>query len=163
MPDQKAIESLQQEISKEINLKKNSKSIRHCIPLKTLEAINNRLERIKKILEFSKYDILFIGQFGVGKTTAICHIFNLVYEHKEKKKIKLSDKVKYKTITSIKEILSTGSGKTTICEVIIKPASETYIEISPYSEEDMIELIKDFCLDIWQQVYPNKALQLLVC
>lgn len=155
MPGIKDIESLQQKISKEINRSKNSKSIWRCIELETLETINNKLERIKKLLQFSKYDILFIGQVGVGKTTAICHLFNLVYEHQEKKTIKSKDKVESKTITSIKEILSTGSGKTTICEVIIKPASETYIEISPYSEEDIIELIKEFCIDIWQKVYPD--------
>ncbi len=155
MLDKKDIEFLQQKISKEINRNKNYKSIWDSIALKTLETINNRLEKIKTISLITKYDILFIGQVGVGKTTAICHLFNFVYEHKQKKKIKKGDKVEYKTITSIKEILSTGSGKTTICEVIIKPAVETYIEISPYSEEDMIELIKDFCLDIWQQVYPD--------
>lgn len=155
MRGKKAIESLEEQISKEINRRKYLKNVWNCIPLYTLKTINNRLQKIKKIFKISKYDILFIGQVGVGKTTAICHLFNLIYEQKKKKEIKSSDKVKYKTIKSIEEILSTGSGKTTICEVIIKPASETYIEISPCSEEDMIELIKEFCIDIWQKVYPN--------
>ncbi|MEA5599453.1 hypothetical protein [Rivularia sp. UHCC 0363] len=155
MRGKKDIESLQEQISKEINRRKNSKNFWCSISSGALKDINNRLERIKKILQISKYDILFIGQVGVGKTTAICHLFNLVYEHEEKKTIKSNDKVKSKTITSIKEILSTGSGKTTICEVIIKPASETYIEISPCSEEDMIELIREFCISIWQKVYPD--------
>lgn len=155
MRGKKAIESLEEQISKEINRRKYLKNVWNCIPLYTLKTINNRLQKIKKILKRSKYDILFIGQVGVGKTTAICHLFNLIYEQKKKKEIKSSDKVKYKTTKSIEEILSTGSGKTTICEVIIKPASETYIEIFPCSEEDMIELIKEFCIDIWEKVYPN--------
>ena len=155
MRGKKDIESLQEQISKEINRRKNSKNFWCFISSGALKDINNRLERIKKIIQISKYDILFIGQVGVGKTTAICHLFNLVYEHEEKKTIKSSDKVKSKTITSIKEILSTGSGKTTICEVIIKPALETYIEISPCSQEDIIQLIQEFCINIWQKVHPD--------
>ncbi len=149
----KAIESLQQQISKEINRRKNSKTIWCYASSEALKTINHRLHKIKSILQTPKYNILFVGQVGVGKTTAICHLFNLIYEHEETKTTKSKDKVK--TITSIKEILSTGSGKTTICEVIIKPASETYIEISPCSQEDIIQLIQEFCINIWQKVHPD--------
>ncbi|WP_292864089.1 hypothetical protein [Nostoc sp. LPT] len=42
-------------------------------------------------------------------------------------------------------MLSTGGGRTTICEVIIKAAEKTYIEIEPYSVDEMENLIFEFC------------------
>lgn len=47
-----------------------------------------------------------------------------------------------------KELLSTGSGRTTICEVILKAAKKTYIEIEPYTVDEMESLIFEFCASI---------------
>ena len=48
-----------------------------------------RLEEIKKILSIEKYKIVFIGTIGQGKTTAICHLFNLISDFKVSKKQKM--------------------------------------------------------------------------
>jgi hypothetical protein len=95
--------------------------------------------------------LVFIGIVGAGKTTAICHLFNLVYDAEVVKR----EGAKERKIIKTQELLSTGAGKTTICEVIIRPASAVSIEIDPYPEKDVQELIEDFCYHIWQKTYPS--------
>lgn len=80
---------------------------------------------------------MFIGTIGAGKTTAICHLFNLIGE--------FPVTGKEKTIDKIQEFLATSSGRTTICEVRIKAGEKTSIEIGPYSPEKMEKIIIDFC------------------
>lgn len=107
---------------------------------KSLISKLDRLSNIQKIISIEKYKIVFIGTIGAGKTTAICHLFGFTDEvektvliNKKKKKIKV-----------IEPLFSTGSGRTTISEVVIKPDSETFIEIEPYSKDKLISLIGDF-------------------
>ena len=88
-----------------------------------------------------KYKLVFIGTIGEGKTTAICHLFNLISNFPVSKKIH----GKTRSITEVQELLATGSGRTTICEVIIEAAPKTYIEIEPYSIEQMENMIIEFC------------------
>jgi hypothetical protein len=54
-----------------------------------------------------------------------------------------------------KELLSTGSGKTTICEVVIRAAGSTNIEIEPYDKKELQQIIEEFSLWIWQKQYPQ--------
>ena len=131
--------SLKLEINKisagsEINI------IKH-ICINNLKSKLERLEEIETILNIDKYKIVFIGTIGQGKTTAICHLFNLISD------FKVSRTIHKKTTNFIatKELLSTGSGRTTICEVILKAAEKTYIEIEPYTVDEMENLILDFC------------------
>ncbi|MBW4560878.1 MAG: hypothetical protein KME32_06900 [Mojavia pulchra JT2-VF2] len=132
-------QSLRREITKisggsEINV------IKH-ICINNLKSKLDRLEEIEKILNIEKYKIVFIGTIGQGKTTAICHLFNLISDFKVSKNIN----GKTKDVIETRELLSTGSGKTTICEVIIKAADKTYIEIEPYTVDEMENLILEFC------------------
>jgi hypothetical protein len=53
-----------------------------------------------------------------------------------------------------RELLSTGAGKTTICEVVIQPAPTTAVEIVPYSADELTTQIEEFCRYIWARVYP---------
>ena len=94
---------------------------------------------------------MFIGQVGVGKTTAICHLFQLVMESPKKKKIGNQEK----DIKVIEELMTTGGGYTTLCEVVIKQDSSTFIEIDPYSPEEIRKTIDDFCMSIWLKTYPD--------
>ena len=102
--------------------------------LKKLE----RLDSIESALAINKYTLAFIGTIGVGKTTAICHLFNLIGQFS-------SESDGDKKTSRIQELLNTGSGRTTICEVIIKPNDSTYIEIDPYPKDKLANLIDDFC------------------
>ena len=145
--DSKKIQDVQYKISE---LKKNIKilvenienannNIFEHIRKKSLEAKLERLLRIEKILQYKKYKIVFIGTIGEGKTTAICHLFNLVRDfypiiNNNKSSVAKTD-----------ALLSTGAGRTTISEVIIKQDTEIFIEIEPYSKEKLESIIRAFC------------------
>ncbi|MEH2359862.1 hypothetical protein [Nostoc sp.] len=123
------------------NLRREIKKLSGASGINNLKSKLERLEEIEKILSIDKYKIVFIGTIGKGKTTAICHLFNLISDFKISKTIN----GKTRSVIETKELLSTGSGKTTICEVIIKASEKTYIEIEPYTVDEMESLIFDFC------------------
>ncbi|MHC5772778.1 hypothetical protein [Nostoc sp.] len=132
-------QNLRREISKLSGAAENN--IPKYICINNLNSKLERLEEIEKILSIDKYKIVFIGTIGKGKTTAICHLFNLISNFNVSK----TKKGKTTNIIETKELLSTGSGRTTICEVIIKASEKTYIEIEPYTVDEMENLIFDFC------------------
>ena len=72
--------------------------------------------------------LAFIGNVGAGKTTAICHLLDLLDEKEP--------------------ILSTGSGRTTLCEVEILNGDQLKIEVTPYSESEVLSYLQDFSLYI---------------
>jgi hypothetical protein len=134
---EEAIENLINSLNKEIEKFGDSNTILDHIVRKNLYLKIERLKRIQKIFQIEKYNIVFIGTIGAGKTTAICHLFNLIGE------FQITEKGK--TFNKTLELLSTGSGRMTICEVIIKAGDKTYIEIDPYPKEKMEKIIIDFC------------------
>lgn len=140
------LKKVEQEIREREPKKQNFKVLRS---LHLLRFLRNRLERIVTLLAIKKYDLVFIGQVGVGKTTTICHLLNLIHQVEKKKE--------NKTRKITEELLSTGSGKTTICEVIIKSASTTSLEIEPYPTEEIEQFLEEFCNFIWQKLYPGKS------
>ncbi|OQW91196.1 MAG: hypothetical protein BWK78_05280, partial [Thiotrichaceae bacterium IS1] len=111
------VESLKKQLEDEIQKNKGKTDIRNRLVVAALKGDKNRLEQIESILKIEKYDLVFIGQQGVGKTTAICHLFGLTTE--KVVKTKKGEKTIERTVTQ--ELLSTGSGKTTLCEVVIIP------------------------------------------
>jgi hypothetical protein len=121
------------------------KTFKRTIPnylcLNNLKSKLARLETIERNLAIDKYMLVFIGTIGEGKTTAICHLFNLVGEFSVSKTIA----GKAKTIKEIQELLATGSGRVTICEVLIQASDQTYMEVEPYSPQEMENMILDFC------------------
>ncbi|MEH2027992.1 hypothetical protein [Nostoc sp.] len=156
---QEEIASLKQNLSKEINKISGHSEINirnhvsNHICINNLKSKLERLDEIEKILSIDKYKIAFIGTIGQGKTTAICHIFNLISDFNVSKTIAN----KSRNVTETKELLSTGAGKTTICEVIIKAAEKTSIEIEPYAVDEMENLIFEFCESIANKDNPNLA------
>lgn len=137
-----SIPELKTEIQSVIdNINDDKSNVFEHIRKKSLLSKLSRLNEISNILNIEKYKIVFIGKIGAGKTTAICHLFNLVQaidKNIETKKGKVSIKV-------VEPLLSTASGRTTISEVIIKSAKNIYIEIDPYDREKLELLINDFC------------------
>jgi len=88
-------------------------------------------------LDNLKHNLAFIGDIGVGKSTAISFIFDLLIPSD------LTDKVLNRPI------LETGAGGTTICEVHVKNGPEFGISIVPMSDSEFLELISDFCAAKW--------------
>jgi len=121
--------------------------------ISSLNSILTRLKKIENILKIPNYDIVFIGKIGVGKTTAICHLFNLILG-----KESLVSK-NWKTAQKVEEALSTGSGRTTIGEVIIQPSKTdcSYLAIEPYSNDEVKEFIIETCHYFWHKVHPSQS------
>ncbi len=150
--DIKKIETLQKDVSDEIQRRKEGQlSAFNHLAVETLKQYNERLTKIKKILSISNYTLVFIGKVGAGKTTAICRLFDLMRDVEANIPIK----GKTKNIHGVQELLTTGSGHTTLCEVVIKSAQETFIEVEPHDKENVSQFLKDFCYHIWMKVYPN--------
>lgn len=129
---------------------KNENVFDHLV-IKSLEVIAERLNKIEKALKVDKYSLVFIGEVGSGKTTAICRLLDLVFE-KEKN-------IKNKPTKVITNIMQTTSGRTTICEVVVDSSQQNYLEIEPYSEDDLSELIKSLCYYVWLKNYPHLTVE----
>jgi len=75
-------------------------------------------------LSNSDQRLAFIGNIGTGKTTAICHLLGL--------------------LDGNEPILSTGSGRTTLCEVEISTGTQLEIEVTPHTEAEVKSYLTDF-------------------
>lgn len=139
----KQIQVLKRELTDDIAAREQSfeSTIPNYLCLNNLKSKLARLEAIEHNLAITKYTLVFVGTIGEGKTTAICHLFNLTGEFRASKNIA----GKSKTVKETQELLATGSGRTTICEVVIKASEQAYLEIEPYSVQDMESMIMDFC------------------
>lgn len=75
-----------------------------------------------------EHGLSFIGNIGVGKTTALSFVTNLVTDDKHSKP---------------QSVFPTGSGRTTVCEVAIKIAPAYGIAVESLAEEDIRLLVTD--------------------
>ncbi len=60
-------------------------NLRAYLVRRTLESRLDRVVRIRKALAVEKFDLVFIGKVGTGKTTAICSLFSLLGDFKRGK------------------------------------------------------------------------------
>ena len=102
-----------------------------------LERRRESLVRASTFLTRQNYSIGFIGDLGVGKSTAICFIFDLLVPPA------LADK------QINRPVLETGAGGTTICEVDVRGGPEFGISLVPMSESEHRQLVADFCAAKW--------------
>ncbi|KUP25807.1 hypothetical protein [Paenibacillus sp. DMB5] len=85
------------------------------------------LTNLKKKVDKDKLKFVFIGEKGRGKTTTIINLFGLLMDDKE--------------------LLATGSGGTTVCEVELLESKDqhSFIEIVPIEDKYMEQYVYDFC------------------
>ncbi len=102
-----------------------------------IEKHRSSLLRASTFLDRLNHNIAFIGDLGVGKSTAISFIFDLLVPPS------MADKA------INRPVLETGGGGTTICEVHIQGGPEFGISLLPMSDAEMRELVADFCAAKW--------------
>ncbi|MBY3619544.1 hypothetical protein HGO21_08305 [Acinetobacter sp. CUI P1] len=109
------------------------------------EMMLEKLSELEKLLSVKEFNLVFIGQKGVGKTTAISNLFNLLIDRS------ITGKGRSRKV--IEEILETGAGGTTVCDVEINqsPTETSQILIEPYSNNDILNEIETFCNIIWKR------------
>jgi transcriptional regulator with XRE-family HTH domain len=105
-----------------------------------LERHRDSLLRASTFLTRQNHSIAFIGDMGVGKSTAICFLFDLLVPPS------LADK------QINRPILETGAGGTTICEVHVKRGPEFGISIVPMTENEQRQFVADFCAAKWMLI-----------
>ena len=102
-----------------------------------IERHRDTLLRAATFLTRLNHNIAFIGDMGVGKSTAISFIFDLLVPPSVAGK------------PTDRPILETGAGGTTICEVHIKRGPEFGISLLPMTDSDLRDLVADFCAAKW--------------
>src|SRR5438477_9708030 len=93
-----------------------------------LAVLSAELGDLAELLGTTRHRLVFIGQVFVGKTTAICHLVGLTADREKKKSSKGGVE---KTVEVTEDVMATGSGFTTLCEVVVTPADKTEFEIEP--------------------------------
>lgn len=92
-----------------------------------LTKLRSRILSEVDFVRHTEHGIAFIGEIGVGKTTALSFVTNLITTDGEKPK----------------SVFPTGSGRTTVCEVAIKIAPAFGIAVDCLEEEEIRKLVAD--------------------
>ena len=93
--------------------------------------------------------ISFVGEIGVGKSTAICGLTGLLLPPDPKAPTALSRRV----------VLEAGSGRTTLCEVLVRSEGKaTYgLVVQPQSQEEIFRMVSDFCASLVDALQGTEA------
>lgn len=83
------------------------------------------------------HNLAFIGDIGVGKSTALAFAFDLLIPPSPSGK------------AMDRPVLETGAGGTTICEVRVRRGPEHGLSIQPLSDSELRGLVADFCAAKW--------------
>lgn len=100
-----------------------------CLPSTGTFMRNSANERCQ-LHPLNQHQIAFFGSPGVGKTTAICALSGM--EKQEQNELKR------------KMVLPTGSGRITICEVVVRSAGEYSVIVDPCSIDEVRQYVADF-------------------
>jgi transcriptional regulator with XRE-family HTH domain len=109
-------------------------------PLKRqIERHQGAIQNAAAYLQSTNHQIAFIGDIGVGKSTALSFLFDLLVPTSDERRLE-------------RVVLETGGGRTTICEVHIRRGPQFGISVQPHTEGDLRNLVGDFCASLWLRV-----------
>ena len=97
-----------------------------------LGSVKESIRESARAVRRSDYSVAFVGDIGIGKTTAICRALGL----------EVTD-AKTGTPTAALEV---GSGGTTVCEVHIVEGAEYAVRVEPLSEREIRREVREFCI-----------------
>lgn len=126
-PDQDIIWNAEQVVQKLLALSEQPE-----IKLAFQHRLKTYIKHIEKLtvqLLKREYQIAFIGSIGIGKSTAICQLANLLIPNSNGK---------------LDSVLEVGAGGITICEVHVLSGAEYEIRIEPCTDEDIRADVQDF-------------------
>jgi transcriptional regulator with XRE-family HTH domain len=90
------------------------------------------------------HQINYVGEIGVGKTTAVCGQSGL-----------LLDPSKTNDLKSM--MLDTGGGRTTLCDVLVQKGERYAFVVDPLSDEEVYRLAGELCQSVFEAtgISPN--------
>ena len=92
---------------------------------------DNIRESAESVLK-TEYSVAFVGDIGVGKSTAICRALGLETPDARK--------------SAPTAVLEVGAGGITVCEVHIVEGAEYAIRVEPLSEREIRREVREFCI-----------------
>lgn len=141
------------EIDAELTKRQGAKTVLEQMRRSALAALRGELDGLARMLSTPRHKLVFIGQVGVGKTTAICHLVGLTAEREKRKKT--SKNAPEKAVTVTEDLMATGSGFTTLCEVVVVPAQGSRFVVEPYERAEVERTIAEFCQAVWKREFPD--------
>ncbi|WP_158278022.1 helix-turn-helix domain-containing protein [Caulobacter endophyticus] len=100
----------------------------HPILAPTITALRDDLSFVLRYLERLDHVIAWVGDIGVGKTTALAHAARLVSPDAK---------------GQLRSVFPVGSGRITVCETVIKTAPAFGVAVEPLAEDAIRDLVQD--------------------
>lgn len=92
-----------------------------------LTKLRDRIISEVDFIRHTEHGLAFVGEIGVGKTTALSHVTNLLLQDG----------------SEARSVFPTGSGRMTVCEVAIKIAPAYGIAVDSMAEAEVRSLVSD--------------------
>lgn len=95
----------------------------------------------KRLFEFGDFllnldhRVVYVGEIGVGKTTAACRQAGLVANPANSSDLKGM-------------MLDTGGGRTTLCDVYVQKGERFALDVEPLPDEEVYRLVEEFCRSV---------------
>jgi transcriptional regulator with XRE-family HTH domain len=99
------------------------------------ELLEKRLEDAGRYLLALDHDVVYVGEIGVGKTTAVCRQAGLVIDADLKGMM-----------------LDTGGGRTTLCDVRVEAGERFALTVDPISDEEVYKLVAEVCRGVHEKL-----------
>lgn len=104
------------------------------------ELLEHRLKDAGEYLLSLDHDLVYVGEIGVGKTTAACRQAGLVLNEA--------------TAADLRGmLLDTGGGRTTLCDVRVETGERFALTVEPVSDEEIYKLVAEVCRSIHEKVF----------
>lgn len=98
--------------------------------------IKLRIERIQEVCSIQEYTLCFIGEVGVGKSTAIANLLGLTID---------MDNIEGQKVDDI-SLMPTAAGRTTACEttIILDGSEEVKVQIEKMGVEEFEKIVSQY-------------------
>lgn len=103
------------------------------------QMLDRRLEDAGRYLLSLDHEVVYVGEIGVGKTTAACRQAGLVLDEN--------------TAADLKGmLLDTGGGRTTLCDVRVEAGEKFTLTVEPVSDEEIYKLVGEVCKGVFEKL-----------
>ncbi|MEA1086427.1 helix-turn-helix transcriptional regulator [Sphingomonas sp. CD22] len=103
------------------------------------QLLDRRLEDAGRYLLSLDHEVVYVGEIGVGKTTAACRQAGLVLDGA--------------TAADLKGmLLDTGGGRTTLCDVRVETGEKFALTVEPVSDEEIYKLVSEVCKSVFEKL-----------